>query len=188
MTLVAKFLFVTVVVRIRQRRSGSDDKQEGSLYRKSKTPKGWKRYPASMSANGKVKPNTVMVSEVEAAFPVGHYELRSFEGSKTVWTRVESNAADALATLKLSQKRAAAIAIAGDAGVQVIIDTERLTIADQAKKFVAAAISLWDTTRRQSRVSPAETKVRKGVARDLRAGRSQGILRLTDEGVRSVTF
>ena len=83
-----------------------------------------------MSANGKVKPNTVVVSGVQVAFPVGHYELRSFEGSKTVWTRIEGNATDALAALKQAQKRAAAVAIAGDAGVQIILDPERLPIAD----------------------------------------------------------
>ncbi len=35
------------------------------LYRKVKTPDGWRRYPAVMSGNGKVRPDTVTVGSVE---------------------------------------------------------------------------------------------------------------------------
>src|SRR5258708_3640044 len=80
-----------------------------SLYRKCKTPDGWRRYQVAMSANGKVKPNAVIVDGKEAVFAVGHYELRSFEGSKTKWTRVKGNATEALAELKQAQKRANAV-------------------------------------------------------------------------------
>ena len=41
-----------------------------------------------MSANGKVKPDTVVVAGVEVTYPVGHYEIRSYVGSRLVWTRV----------------------------------------------------------------------------------------------------
>jgi integrase len=109
------------------------------LYRNCKTPEGWKRYLVSMSANGRVKPDTVIVNGVDVAFPVGHYELRSFEGSKTKWTRIEGNATDALAALKVAQKRANAVAIADDAGVQVVLDPMRIPLRDSYRGFVQAA-------------------------------------------------
>jgi hypothetical protein len=81
-----------------------------------------------MSANGRVKPNTVVVSGVEAAYLVGHHELRSFEGSKTKWTKVTGNATEALAALHLAQRRANAVAFADDAGVRLVLDTKRRSI------------------------------------------------------------
>jgi integrase len=112
-----------------------------SLYRKCKTPDGWKRYPVAMAANGKVKPDTVLVQGFETKYPVGHYELRTYEGSKTVWTRVTGNGTEALAAMKTAQKRATAVVSAVDAGVQVIADPKRVTLVDAQKKFVAAALA-----------------------------------------------
>ncbi|MBB5329452.1 tyrosine-type recombinase/integrase [Tunturiibacter gelidoferens] len=111
-----------------------------TLYRKCKTPEGWKRYPACMSANGKVKPDVVLVGGVEVAYPTGHYELRSFEGSKTKWTRVEGNATHALDAFKNAQKIATAVAIAGDAGVKVVKDPMRIPLRDSYRVFVQAAL------------------------------------------------
>ena len=108
------------------------------LYRNCKTPDGWRRFPAVMAANGKVKPNAVAVGGVEVVYLVGHYELRSYDGSRTVWTRVEGNATDALAEQKTAQKKAAAKAMAGTAGVQVIEDTSRRVLREQVKKWLAS--------------------------------------------------
>lgn len=110
-----------------------------SLLRKCKTPDGWRRYPVVMSANGKVKPDAVFVGGVEFIYPTGHYELRSLVGQKSVWTRVEGNASEALAALKLAQKRATATIIAGDAGIQIVVDSKRVVLRDAAKLFVGAA-------------------------------------------------
>jgi integrase len=111
------------------------------LVRKCKTPDGWKRYPAAMSKNGKVKPDVAIVGGVEVTYPVGHYELSSYAGKKRVWTRLTGNATDALAALKLAQKRANAVAMAGDAGVQVVLDPKRAVLRSESKKFVQAALS-----------------------------------------------
>lgn len=108
------------------------------LYRNCKTPDGWRRYPAVMAANGKVKPNAVTVSGVEIVYPVGHYELRSYDGSRTVWTRVEGGATDALAQQKTAQKKAAARAIAGSAGVPVVEESCRKVLREEAKKWLAS--------------------------------------------------
>ena len=110
-----------------------------SLIRKCKTPAGWRRYPVVMAANGKVKPDAVVADGLEATFPTGHYELRSYNGSKVVYERVPGNATDALAALKLAQKRANAVATAEDAGVQVVEETGQRTLRGEYKKFIQSA-------------------------------------------------
>jgi integrase len=112
-----------------------------TLYRKCKTPDGWRRYQVAMSANGKVKPDAVIVDGKETTYPVGHYELRSFEGSKTKWTRVKGNATDALAELKQAQKRANAVVMADDAGVKVVEDGIRILLRDAQRRFIQAALA-----------------------------------------------
>jgi integrase len=94
-----------------------------------------------MAANGKVKPDAVIVDGKEAKFPVGHYELRSYEGKKLKWTRLDGNATDALAALKLAQQKQAAIAQAKGAGVEVVVDTERVTIKATRDRYYEAAIA-----------------------------------------------
>jgi integrase len=109
------------------------------LFRKCKTPEGWKRYPVVMSANGKVKPDAVTVAGVQVVYPFGHYELGSYSGTKRVWTRLKGNATEALAALHQAQKKANAVAIAGDAGVQVVLDPIRIPLRDAYPRFVQAA-------------------------------------------------
>jgi integrase len=113
-----------------------------TLVRKCKTADGWRYYPAVMSANGKVKPDTVLVDGAEKKYEVGHYELRSYVGSKLVYTRLKDmNATDALSALKNAQKTANALAIAGDAGVRVVADPKRVMLTDAATNFVTAALN-----------------------------------------------
>jgi integrase len=111
-----------------------------SLVRKCKTEDGsWKRFPVAMSANGRVRPDTVIVDGADRVYDVGHYELRSYSGSKLVWTRLTGGATDALAALKVAQKRSNAVALASDAGVQVVLDPKRISLRDEAKRFSMAA-------------------------------------------------
>ena len=112
-----------------------------SLLRQVKTEDGkWKRYPVAYTANGRVKPNTVIVAGKEKTYPVGRYILRSFEGSKLRWTPVEGGATEALAALKTAKARANATVVAEQAGVQVVVDPQRTLLRDAADKFVQAAI------------------------------------------------
>jgi integrase len=110
-----------------------------TLHRKCKTPQGWRYYPVAMSANGKVKPNKVMVQDVEMDYPKGHYVLRSYRDKKTIWTRINGEAREALAALKTAQKIANAVAVAGKAKVEVVIDQKRIVLADAIVEFVSAA-------------------------------------------------
>lgn len=112
-----------------------------TLYRKCKTPAGWRRYPVAMSANGKVKPDAVIVGGVEIKYPIGHYELRTYKGTQTVWTRVDGNGTEALAEYRNAQKRANAIAVAVDADVPVVVDAKRVAIKNARKKYEEAALA-----------------------------------------------
>jgi integrase len=111
-----------------------------SLLRKCKTVEGWRYYPVAMSANGKVKPNKVLIDGVEHMFPVGHYVLRSYAGSKTVWTRVKGGSTEANDALRRASKRANAVAVAEDAGIQVIADPQRKLLRKEWSNFVLAAM------------------------------------------------
>jgi integrase len=110
-----------------------------ALLRKCKTPNGWRRYPVVMSANGRVKPNAVTVAGKEVVYPVGHYELRSCTGSKIIWTRVTGGATEALEQLHVAQKRANVSILAKDAGVQVVMDPQRVDLRAAATAFILAA-------------------------------------------------
>ena len=93
-----------------------------------------------MSANGKVKPDAVMVGGVQVIYPVGHYELGSYVGSKRVWTPVQGDSpADALNALKNAVKRAHAVVAAGEANIPIVVDDKRALLAAAQKRFIAAA-------------------------------------------------
>jgi hypothetical protein len=55
-----------------------------TLVRLCKTEKGWRRYPAVIGKNGRVKPGYVSVGGKEQEFKEGRYQLRSYAGSRMV--------------------------------------------------------------------------------------------------------
>jgi len=127
--------------------------QKVALLRNCKTPTGWTRYPVVMTANGRIKPDAVWVGKgainqqnttgqrAEVLYPVGHYVLRSCIGSKIVWTRLkvgdrDAGPTEALAEFKLAQKRANAVVVAKDAGVQVVVDPQRILLATAIPAFL----------------------------------------------------
>lgn len=116
-----------------------------TLYKKVKTTEGWRRYPVAMAANGKVKPDTVVVAREEQKISGGHYELRSFSGTKTVWTRIKGGPADALAALKTAQTKAAARAEAEAAGITVVEDEKRISLKDHRDRYIEAALARGST-------------------------------------------
>lgn len=112
-----------------------------SLHRKVKTESGWRRYPAVFAANGKIKPDHVIIGGEEVRIPGGHFELRSFAGTKTVWTRIQGGPAEALAALKTTQAKASIRAEAERVGVAVVADDNRIDLAKAKAKFVHAALN-----------------------------------------------
>jgi integrase len=112
-----------------------------TLYKKVKTTDGWRRYPAVIAANGKVKPDTVIIACEEQKIAGGHFELRSFVRTKTKWTRVKGGPAEALAALKTAQAKATAKAEAETAGIKVVEDQKRVSLTEARERFVEAALA-----------------------------------------------
>lgn len=112
-----------------------------SLVRRCKTPDGWRFYPVAMSANGRLKNNTVIVDGSEVIYPVGGYILRHYQGKKLVWTRIEGGAYEALAALNIARKRSAAVAVAKSVGIEVVSNPARETISAARDRFVSSALA-----------------------------------------------
>ena len=56
-----------------------------ALVRLCKTEKGWRRYPAVIAQNGRVKAGYVRVGAEERHYAEGRYQLRRYEGSRMVY-------------------------------------------------------------------------------------------------------
>lgn len=56
-----------------------------ALVRRVRTAAGWRYFPAACAANGKVKPEVVIVAEKEVKHPTGYYVLRYYEGPKLIF-------------------------------------------------------------------------------------------------------
>lgn len=108
-------------------------------YVRIKTPAGWKRYPAVIASNGRVKSGLAVVNGEEQSFEHGIYELRYFVGSKTKWIRVNGGAQDASRELKLANAQAEARVSANKTGVKLASDQSRKYITETVKAFVQAA-------------------------------------------------
>ena len=57
-----------------------------TLLRRVKAEAGWRYYPAAYAANGKVKPNVVIVNGQEVKHKTGFYGLRFYEGSTSCFS------------------------------------------------------------------------------------------------------
>ena len=59
-----------------------------TLVRLCKTESGWRRYPAVIGRNGRVRPNFVVVDGRQREYPEGRYQLRMYEGSRMIYRDV----------------------------------------------------------------------------------------------------
>lgn len=108
------------------------------LVRLCKTPGGWRRYPAVVAANGRVKAGYVMVDGEQRQYP-GRYQIRTYKGSRMVYQDVGDHAGDAKeawvkATNLLAAKESAALA-----GAKVEEETGRDRIQRKTKEFIKDA-------------------------------------------------
>ena len=106
-----------------------------SLHYCCKTPDGWKRYPAAMGRNGKIRPRFAQVGKAQIQYEQGHYELRHMHDGKMIWRNVGEDAAIALAERETTEKRLAAKAAASDAGLKIEETPGRARLTDKAKAF-----------------------------------------------------
>ena len=107
-----------------------------ALYWHCKTPEGWKRYPAAIGRNGKVRPGHAQVGHAQTLYPEGHYVLRQTEGRKTVWTNVGDDASHAKAEQILVSSRVAAKSAAQAAGTEIVEIGGRVHMRRKAAAFL----------------------------------------------------
>jgi integrase len=91
-----------------------------TIMRYCKTHLGWKRLPVVFGGNGKLRPGFALLLSEPTHLPDGHYELRTYEGTRTVYKNVGDDPGDALRSLHrethLLITRQSAVA----AGVQIV--------------------------------------------------------------------
>lgn len=110
-------------------------RQTVSLHYYCRTPQGWRRYPAAVGRNGKIRPHYAQVGKAQIQYEQGHYELRLTQDGKRVWQNVGEDAGIALAQREITTKRFKAKAAASDAGLKIEDAQQRPRLADKAKAF-----------------------------------------------------
>jgi integrase/recombinase XerD len=78
-----------------KRRLKARNGQSVNVTKRVKTDKGLRYLPVALSANGRIKPDVVLVNGREERHPEGAYYLEWREGSKRIRLSVSKNAADA---------------------------------------------------------------------------------------------
>ena len=106
------------------------------LYWHCKTPEGWKRYPAAMGRNGKVRPGYAQVGHAQILHEEGHYVLRQTEGRKTIWTNVGVDPSHAKAEQILVASRLIAQQAAQAAGTEIVDVGGRVHLRRKAASYI----------------------------------------------------
>lgn len=112
-----------------------------SLLWTCRTPAGWKRYPAAMGRNGKLRPRYAQVGDEQIHYPQGHYEVRRYEADELVCRNVGEDAATALAEQQLEMRRLAAKKAAASAGVEITAEPRRIQLRLKAQAYVDRQIA-----------------------------------------------
>ncbi|MGB6132541.1 MAG: site-specific integrase [Acidobacteriaceae bacterium] len=107
-----------------------------SLLWTCRTPSGWKRYPAAMGRNGKLRPRYAQVGDEQIQYPQGHYELRRYEAGRLVCRNLGEDAAAALAEQQLEIRRLAARKAAANAGVEITAEPGRIQLRLKAQAYI----------------------------------------------------
>jgi integrase len=108
-----------------------------SLYWYCKTDAGWKRLPAAMGRNRRVRPRFAQVGKAQKFFESGHYELRYRLDGKMVWENVGEDAAEAFAKMKTKAEKLDVGKRATDAGLEIVEEgTGHVRLADKAREYL----------------------------------------------------
>jgi integrase len=110
-----------------------------SLVWNAKTDKGWKRFPIVVGRNGRIKKGSVIIDGKERQFSKGHFELRYYEGRKTTYRNVGTDATEAINERDRMRHLFIAKNAAVGAGVVVHEAETRKTIKREAERFAKAA-------------------------------------------------
>ena len=113
---------------------------ESTLYRRCKTPSGWKRFPAAFGKNGRVRPGYVQVGTEQVLYQTGTYEIRATKDGKRVWVAAGDLASEALGTLQRHQRQNEAKEQAEGAGLVIADEKPReKTLTEWSTAFVQDA-------------------------------------------------
>lgn len=111
--------------------------KKASLVWYCKTDSGWKRLPVVVGRNGKLRLGYAVFDGEPTHFPDGHYEIRAYEGKKTVYKNVGSDPADALAALNRQTHLLQAKDSAKAAGIEITEpDSKRLDLLKKRDEFI----------------------------------------------------
>ena len=95
-----------------------------------------KRFPVQMSKNGRVRTGWITVGGVERNIPGGRFQIRSFEGRKTIYVNAGTDAVEALAKRDLMAKRARLVEQAKDAGIALDTSQDRKVFSSEVIRFI----------------------------------------------------
>ena len=109
------------------------------LLRYCKTEKGWRRHPVATGKNGRIRPNFVLVAGFAREYPEGHYEIRSYQGSRPIYRNVGNNAADALNERDKEMQLLIARDAATAGGAVLVEEAGRVSLYKHATRFVQGA-------------------------------------------------
>jgi integrase len=112
-----------------------------TLIWRCKTDAGWRQFKAVTGGNGRVRKGVVMVGDppVERHYPEGTYQLRYYEGNKMVYKTVGPESKKAMDEKAVLENLLKTRITAAAAGVQVVEDPERRTLAMVQEAFLQAA-------------------------------------------------
>jgi integrase len=105
----------------------------------AKTEDGWRRFSVVMGRNGRIKKGAVLVDGKERQYPEGHFELRFYEGRKTKYENVGTDATAAIAKRDQRESLGEARVSAAEAGVTLNETETRKTIKHEGSRWVKAA-------------------------------------------------
>src|ERR1035437_3916201 len=110
-----------------------------ALLRRVRTDAGWRYFPAAYAANGKVKPEVVIVAGKEVKHPTGYYALRYYEGPKLIFESLKNaSPAEAEAKRRVRASRMSAVVAAREDGIAIKLpDPKRKTLAIQLSQFLS---------------------------------------------------
>jgi len=103
-----------------------------------KTKDGWKRLPAVVGGNGRVRPGYVRQDGKLVEYPQGSYQLRYYVGSKVRYESIGDNAGECLLKLHQKERLLAAQDAAAGAGAVLVEEPSRVKLQTQLNRFILA--------------------------------------------------
>jgi len=102
-----------------------------------KTEAGWKRYPVMMAKNGRVRTGHVTVGDGERHYPEGRFQVRTFEGKRTVFTNAGVDPGEAVTKCAKMAFKKDTIARVADAGLELKEEAGRVLLSKAVAEFLA---------------------------------------------------